>query len=216
MAHKNGFTLTEVLLAVMILALIGVALASLTTAASRESSLGNSKIVLRNSLSAALRQIRTDIESSTWVLNETAELTSAPATNSVVRLASFVVGHFTNDDDATIVAYCFQRGNIPAAPAGSYAGGTIWRVQVNRNPVEVASNICRAGNINDTSRSKILLTNVKFIPNDSYQVPLFKGFPGGGINVRLILEVPGSQPVANVAAEEIFFGSSNFATINSN
>lgn len=58
MTNKKGFTLTEILLAVMIVGIIGVALASLTTAASRESGVGRSKVMLRNNLSIALRQLR--------------------------------------------------------------------------------------------------------------------------------------------------------------
>ena len=50
MKNNKGFTLTEILLAVMIVGIIGVALAALTTAASREGGVGRSKILLRNIL----------------------------------------------------------------------------------------------------------------------------------------------------------------------
>lgn len=68
MKHKQGFTLTEILLAVMIVGVIGVALASLTTAASRESEVGRSRALLRNDLTIALQQIKEDINNYNTVL----------------------------------------------------------------------------------------------------------------------------------------------------
>lgn len=67
MKNKSGFTLTEVLLAVMVVGLIGVALASLTTAATRESGVGRSKVMLRNNLSLFLRTLRDDINAATYI-----------------------------------------------------------------------------------------------------------------------------------------------------
>ena len=64
---SRGFTLTEVLLAVMIVGLIGVSLASLTRAAARESGVGRSKIMLRNNLSMFLRTLREDMAGATRV-----------------------------------------------------------------------------------------------------------------------------------------------------
>lgn len=60
MRNNKGFTLTEVLLAVMIIGIVGVALAALTGAAVRESSVGRTRMMLRNQLSVALRQLRQD------------------------------------------------------------------------------------------------------------------------------------------------------------
>ena len=68
MKNKKGFTLTEILLAVMIVGIIGVALASLTTAASRESGVGRSKVMLRNNLSLAMRRLRMDVHDASRVL----------------------------------------------------------------------------------------------------------------------------------------------------
>ena len=61
MKNNKGFTLTEILLAVMIVGIIGVALAALTTASSREAGVGRSRVLLRNNLSLAMRQLRQDV-----------------------------------------------------------------------------------------------------------------------------------------------------------
>ena len=67
MMNRKGFTLTEVLLAALIVGVMGVALAALTTSAVRESSTGRTKAVLRNQISIALRQLRQDIQESVSV-----------------------------------------------------------------------------------------------------------------------------------------------------
>ena len=64
MKNNKGFTLTEVLLAAMIVGIIGIALAALTTAALRESGIGRSRLMLRNQLSLFLRQLRQDVRAS--------------------------------------------------------------------------------------------------------------------------------------------------------
>ena len=61
MKNNKGFTLTEILLAVMIVGLIAISLAALTRAAARESGVGRSRIMLRNNLSRFMRTLRTDI-----------------------------------------------------------------------------------------------------------------------------------------------------------
>lgn len=65
MNNNKGFTLTEVLLAAMIVGLIGVALAALTTAALRESGVGRVRLMLRNQASLFVRQLRQDVREST-------------------------------------------------------------------------------------------------------------------------------------------------------
>ena len=65
MNNNKGFTLTEVLLAAMIVGLIGVALAALTTAALRESGAGRVRLMLRNQASLFVRQLRQDVWAST-------------------------------------------------------------------------------------------------------------------------------------------------------
>ena len=64
MKNNKGFTLTEVLLAAMIVGIIGIALAALTTAALREGGVGRSRLMLRNQLSLFLRQLRQDVRES--------------------------------------------------------------------------------------------------------------------------------------------------------
>ena len=61
MNNCKGFTLTEILLAVLIVGLIGIALAALTGTAVRESGVGRTRLMLRNQVSAALRQLRQDV-----------------------------------------------------------------------------------------------------------------------------------------------------------
>ena len=64
MKNKKGFTLMEVLLAAMIVGVIGLALAALTTAAMRESGIGRTRALVRNQISYALRQLREDLNTS--------------------------------------------------------------------------------------------------------------------------------------------------------
>ena len=64
MKNKKGFTLMEVLLAAMIVGVIGLALAALTTAAMRESGIGRTRALVRNQISYALRQLRDDLNTS--------------------------------------------------------------------------------------------------------------------------------------------------------
>ena len=194
MMRKNGFSLTEVLLAVMIVAIIGVALASLTTAASRESSLGNSRIILRNNLSAAMRQIREDIQS--------------PHTRKIIRSggadprAGEVVPILGIEQGEKTISYCFLAGSVTenVVPNGATTGGAIYRL-INGEP-------CDEEHVKNKSP---LLTNVKHISQDAgihpkYQVPFTVDVGGGATGIRLILEVPNSNPVVNIASEEIFFG----------
>lgn len=76
MKKRNGFTLTEVVLAVIIVGMVGVAVASLSVVVSRDSTATNSHILLRNTLSSALRQIRKDVQTSS-VLKDTPVINQA-------------------------------------------------------------------------------------------------------------------------------------------
>ncbi|MBO5911059.1 MAG: prepilin-type N-terminal cleavage/methylation domain-containing protein [Elusimicrobiaceae bacterium] len=67
MINNKGFTLTEVLLAAMIVGIIGIALAALTTAALREDSVGRTRLMLRNQASLFLRQLRQDVKEAKTV-----------------------------------------------------------------------------------------------------------------------------------------------------
>lgn len=92
MNNNKGFTLTEVLLAVMIVGLVGIALAALTGTAVRESNVGRTRMMLRNQASIALRQLRQDVHQSssvtcngnTWSLTQNKQLgPENPITDSV-------------------------------------------------------------------------------------------------------------------------------------
>lgn len=61
MKNTKGFTLVEILLAVMIVGVVGIALAALTSAAVRESNVGRTRMILRNQISVAMRQLRQDV-----------------------------------------------------------------------------------------------------------------------------------------------------------
>lgn len=184
MKNKKGFTLTEILLAVMIVGIIGVALAALTTAASRESGVGRSKVLLRNNLSIALRQLRRDIKESSRVLYVRGTLGSIGTT----EIPLLMVGKNVDQDgqrvssvaDPVYVTYCFTRGGLNTTtagaavlPSGAYDGGVITRY-------ESTSENWTSGNLpscSGTSSSKFL-NNVKYMSNSDYVAPLFgvKGF----------------------------------------
>ncbi len=179
MKNKKGFTLTEILLAVMIVGIIGVALAALTTAASRESGVGRSKVLLRNNLSIALRQLRRDIKESSRVLYVRGTLGSIGTT----EIPLLMVGKNVDQDgqrvssvaDPVYVTYCFTRGGLNTTtagaavlPSGAYDGGVITRYETKK--VENW-----AGNIPDCAgdSSSKFLNNVKYIPSSQYAAPLF-------------------------------------------
>lgn len=187
MRQNKGFTLTEILLAVMIVGLIGVALASLTTTATREATGGRSRIMLRNSLSLALRQIRQDIHESSQVLY----VRGVIDTSTTGTIPLLVLGKNMRISDggrimstpglqyeSKYVAYCFSRGDVKklsnganVLPANATDGGVIYRREVAGQPASL-SQVCRS------TYRKALLHNVKFIPPsteelNNYPVPFF-------------------------------------------
>ena len=239
MKNKKGFTLTEILLAVMIVGIIGVALAALTTAASRESGVGRSKVLLRNNLSIALRQLRRDIKESSRVLYVRGTLGSIGTT----EIPLLMLGKNVDQGDGTFyssnpvyITYCFERGgtnkttsNAAVLPSGAYDGGVITRYESN------AEN-WTSGNLpscSGTSSSKFL-NNVKYMPpSSSYAAPLFavRGFSGtynvkdsgslakirknlgSVLDVNLVTELP-SNPVVNDVTEETFILPNGFGIKN--
>lgn len=215
MNNKKAFTLTEILLAVMIVAIIGVALASLTTAASRESGIGSSKTLLRNNVSLALRQIRQDIHNATAVLQVGGALTLSNDTPLPVlmlltgqTLSGDAVNMRVGNNSVQYITYCFKRGSTSAVPSGSYSGGTLYRKTSNTRPT--AGSEC-------SSLGSVLLSYVKYIPTSGgYNSPLFYALDhangsytqnnnlSGILKLNMVVEVPGSKPVVNDAVEEIF------------
>lgn len=226
MTNKKGFTLTEILLAVMIVGIIGVALASLTTAAARESGVGRSKVMLRNNLSIALRQLRQDVQESTRVLYVRGKIDSATAGTDIPLLSlaknEDIDGNVIGTGNS-YVTYCFVPGSKTAAPEGkALSGGTIYR---REGAVSWSGN---APSCTYNTSTDVFLYNVKFIPpigssggDNYYPVPFFgpetysvrdastsavsvrRKDLGSILQVRLITELD-STPVVNDAVEQIF------------
>ncbi len=115
MKNKKGFTLTEILLAMMIIGVIGIALAALTTASVRESGVGRTKAVLRGQLSIALRQLRQDVLQSTDVSANGGNLT-------LTQSAQLGPDH----DTQNTISYSFEEGNTSVG-GGAKIGGRILR-----------------------------------------------------------------------------------------
>lgn len=228
--RRHGFTLTEVLLAVMIVGLIGVALASLTRSAAREGGIGRSKILLRNNLASFMRTLRRDLASAT-VVQATGKLSLENNTSPVIVLK---IGQNVQADGTTSVAmdprqkskklitYCFVRGTNQTniVPATAYRGGAIYRkcstVDAD-NPGE-----CVVGDEYPTAAEcasgELVLNNVKYIPYEEtfkYPVPFFgkDKFSRAGspdlLTVRLITELD-STPVINDVIEETFSAPMGF------
>ncbi len=106
MSNNKGFTLTEVLLAVMIVGLVGVALAALTGTAVRESNVGRTRMMLRNQASIALRQLRQDVHQSSavtcsnveWTLDQGKKV-DPNLTNSTITYSSKNNGTITRNGE---------------------------------------------------------------------------------------------------------------------
>jgi len=182
--NKKGFTLTEILLAVSIVGLIGIALAALTTSAARETSSGKVRMMLRSNLSQFIRKIRHDVQSSHRVIYTAGLLTAAGTVNKTPVL---VLGKDMDLSDNALsgktpkyIVYCFQRGDITQfEEAGTmrylqpvnnaWDGGKIYRKEIAYTPWGNGSinTICST-----VSNRDEVLTNVKLITDD-YRVPYF-------------------------------------------
>ncbi len=201
MYKKRGFTLTEVLLATLVVGLIGIALASLTTAASREGGVGRSRVMLRNSMSRALRQLRQDVHASSRTLYVRNSISDSANTQPLLLLGQNlrIDGNPIYDGTSpSYILYCFQPGAITTVANGTFVephqegdivardGGRIYRFERNiltDNEKSSGIPVCnRSGDPANTNLADedIFLENVKFIPritNTSseyyYPVPLF-------------------------------------------
>lgn len=174
MKNKKGFTLMEILLAALIVGVIGIALAALTTAAVREGGVGRTKVMLRQQLSLALRQLRQDIEQSSYVqLHE----------DGITLYQEHSLGP-NHTAPRTIDYKFFLPSEAPDGAGGGKIGGWIER-KVN-GPAE------------------IWLSNVKKISKDGFTSPSFTYYVGhNAIRVRIIVEVP-TEPVVNDVIDEVF------------
>lgn len=215
---RRGFTLTEILLAVMIVGLIAVALASLTRAASREAGVGRSRIMLRNNLSTFARILRNDMHTASRVDFIAGTLGSVGTTAvPLLKLSKNLDGegrqiintYNTSSDSETLeasrITYCFKRGsdNTNISPSGAYRGGKIYRVVE-----EVSGSGGNYPSCNSLSEDDLVLSNVKYI-NGSYPVPLFaahslsRDWTKSLLTIRLITEL-NSKPIINEVMEEVF------------
>lgn len=213
--NRRGFTLTEILLAVMIVGLIAVALASLTRSAARESGVGKTRIVLRNNLASFIRTLHADVGRATRVqaageLNGAAPNVAIPVLNLGLNMDKD--GNALRTTAATglktttpyWVTYCFVPGDQTSniVPSSAYGGGTLYRISSTTGPDYPACS---------TSADKIVLTNVKYIPESDdidYPVPLFKTDDSTDgqarvLRVNLIVE-ENSKPIVNEVVEETF------------
>jgi len=202
-----GFTLTEVLLAVMIVGIIGVALAALTRAAARESGVGRSKIMLSNNLTSFYRQLRKDLATATVVDEVEGPLDGASFNGDYVSLIKFI-SNGTAQGEAIIsgvapkkIVYCFKRGDDTAniTPSGDATrDGIIFRLEVAASQ---AYPECSS-----TSGSPVL-TNVKYISANAdgayYPVPLFERDDATNrlVQVNIITEL-NTKPIVNDVREE--------------
>lgn len=216
MKNRKGFTLTEVLLAVMILGLIGISLASLTRAASRESAAGRSRVLLRNNLSSFMRVLRADLAEASIVNNcalcgtdgDKDDSFSVPAGGNALLLHltknQTLSGFSISTGAPKSVWYCFLNGtdvdNIQ--PTGATRGGLIYRYEDNPNPSITCNTVIANG--------KIVLNNVKYIPSSAgYLVPLIgrsslsRADKNSLLTVNIITEL-NSTPVVNETVEETF------------
>lgn len=219
MKNKKGFTLTEILLAVMIVGLIAISLASLTRAAARESGVGRSRIMLRNNLSRFMRTLRTDIMTASRV-DECALCGAAGDRDSFVIEDGEIVlllrltKNATKNNEAisdkngapVSVMYCFEKGTDTTniMPEDAARGGKIYRYDHSVNDTPECKDV-----IED---AEVILTHVKYIPSTSdsgYKVPLIgrRNYSREGMNsmlrVNIITEL-NSTPIVNETVEETF------------
>lgn len=196
MKNKRGFTLTEVLLAVMVVGLIGVALASLTTAATRESGVGRSKVMLRNNLSLFLRTLRDDINAATYI---NMGASSGPGAGTLIELCDdrTMLGEgIPSVSGMGCVTYKFEKGSAKGDAARS-------------NQV-VPSSATRGGTI--TRNGETVLRNVKYVngytaPGSgvTYYSPYFRrvgtGTVGSALDITIITELDSTPPVNDIVEE---------------
>ena len=186
MKNNKGFTLTEVLLAALIVGVMGMALAALTTSATREGGTGRTKMVLRNQLSGALRQLRQDIHGATSISFPSGKLIQ------IEQDSAYRAG--PDSDTNTIVYQLVTTGasSTGVVPAGSTIGNKITRTV--------------------GSTTKTWLSNVKVISSPQYPkfaltdtaeaVNAIKGI-NSVLEVDIIVEVPG-KPAVNEVVHETF------------
>lgn len=172
-------------MAVVVVGLIGIALASLTTAASREAGIGRSKVMLRNNLSLFLRTLRSDINAASYIKMNT---TAGPNDRTLFEVCdnkSVLGSTLTNPGHSMgCVTYTFEKGAIIAkvVPSGATRGGVIKR------------------------NGKVVLNNVKYVNKyKGYSSPYFKRTGNqnvaSAIDMTLIVELNSNPPVNDIVEE---------------
>ena len=168
----------EILLAALIVGVIGIALAALTTAAVREGGVGRTKVMLRQQLSLALRQLRQDIEQSSSI-----DFEASPGVGMTLWQRYSLGPHHTAPRQ---IEYRFRPDHHQIGAGGGYIGGVIER-KVNGGTTEV------------------WLSNVKEISREGFSSPSFESYGAShnAVRVRIIVEVP-TEPVVNDVIDEVF------------
>ena len=232
--NNKGFTLTEILLATLVVAIIGISLASLTTAASREGGVGRSKVMLRNGMSRAMRQLRQDMHEASRVLFVRGSIGDTSDTQIPLLMLGKNVrldGTPITGTSRTYVLYCFVPGSITTTagevavvPTGATDGGTIYRQVWSPTSAYTFPENSNTPTCRTLQDQEIWLQNVKFIKNtvNAYMVPLFQAEGYSGIysindntdaninnNLGSLLRVRlilelPSSPVVNDVTEEKF------------
>lgn len=199
--NRKGFTLTEVLLGLMIVGIIGISLAALTTSASRDSGKSSSKIMLRNNLSIFLRQLRQDIHDSNRVYSIVGNIDNTANTDILVLTQNQTLSETTiRSGDVQYITYCYIKAPTNVEGTNWYIGGQIKRLQ----------NANAKGNC--ISNGKVVLNNVKYIVQDGKKYPSFTA-SGSDLktllSVKLLLEIP-SKPVINDVIEDVIMLPNGF------
>ena len=197
MKNNKGFTLMEVLLAALIVGVIGIALAALTTAAVREGGVGRTRVMLRHQLSLAMQQLRQDIAFADQVgvyKNPDGTVKSVKINHMHPQGQKYigVLGDTTpmTVDYPVLITYEFTKKE------NSNTGGVIKR-SVSQRGVVV--------------NNEIWLSNIKTVKNDpsGFISPRFEQitYPGDQVGsllkVSIIVEV-GTDPVVNDVIVETF------------
>lgn len=183
MKNNKGFTLTEILLAAMVVGIIGVALAAITTAGVREGKTGRTKVMLRNQLSTTLRQLRQDIGRSSSVEIE-------DEGRRLILEQAHQLGPLEEAGPSTIT-YEFVLGNTDSG--GGKIGGVLKRTLNAGAAEEILHNVKSITGGDFVSPSFVLL----YEGDDNYNKV------SSVLQVRIIVEVA-SSPVINEVIDETF------------
>ena len=205
MKNNKGFTLMEVLLAALIVGVIGIALAALTTAAVREGGVGRTRVMLRHQLSLAMQQLRQDIAFADQVgvyKNPDGTVKSVKIKHMHPQGEKYigVLDTPMTVDHPVLITYEFTKKE------NSNTGGIIKR-KVEQQGAQVG-------------KTEIWLSNIKTVKNDpsGFISPRFEQitYPGDQIGsllkVSIIVEV-GTDTVVNDVVEETFVMQHGFPVV---